>query len=71
MVVDIDCTLSVFTIYGNVTFSTTKDVTLTATYIKVADTGYFWIGQRNMPHPANVAARIVSLSRAKFLQQLS
>ncbi|GAX81123.1 hypothetical protein CEUSTIGMA_g8557.t1 [Chlamydomonas eustigma] len=60
LVIDVDTpSLSAFVIEGNVTVSQSTNVTITATYMIVYTTGYFWIGQRNAPHPPNVIASIV------------
>lgn len=68
LVIDVDTpALSFLIINGNVTTSTTANVTIRATYLMVADTGYFWIGQRNAPHPASVTATIVSTSSILLL----
>ncbi len=46
-------------IMGNVTFSTSANITLQANFVISYLSGYFWIGQRNAPHPANVTAAII------------
>ena len=53
LVIDVDTpVLYDLVIQGNVTFSTTANVTLSATFVRVWNTGYLWAGQRNAPHPA-------------------
>ena len=51
--------LNALIIEGNVTVATNVSVTIHAAYIIVYATGYFWIGQRNAPHPAGVTATLM------------